>query len=47
MEPLKQDNPEWGPLQRALFRFLFSYLVLYNTLLGHGFHWIREQPFDP
>jgi hypothetical protein len=22
--------PAWGPVQRALFRFLFSYLVLYN-----------------
>lgn len=30
MEPLRQANPEWGPIQRALFRFLFSYLVLYN-----------------
>jgi uncharacterized membrane protein YphA (DoxX/SURF4 family) len=26
MEPL----PTWGPVRRALFRFLFSYLVLYN-----------------
>src|SRR5215218_1345583 len=24
------DNPDWGPVRRALFRFLFSYLVLYN-----------------
>jgi hypothetical protein len=30
MEPLRQDNPAWGPVRRALFRFLFSYLVLYN-----------------
>lgn len=30
MEQPRQDNPEWGPLQRTLFRFLFSYLVLYN-----------------
>ncbi|HEY2292397.1 MAG TPA: hypothetical protein VGM86_17000 [Thermoanaerobaculia bacterium] len=30
MEPLRQDKPAWGPVQRALFRFLFSYLVLYN-----------------
>lgn len=30
MEQLRQDNPDWGPVQRALFRFLFSYLVLYN-----------------
>lgn len=49
VEPLRQDDPDWGPvavpraeerevesvpawgpLQRALFRFLFSYLLLYN-----------------
>ncbi len=30
MEQLRQDNPEWGPVQRALFRFLFCYLILYN-----------------
>jgi hypothetical protein len=30
MEQLRQDNPDWEPVQRALFRFLFSYLVLYN-----------------
>ena len=50
MEPLRQDNPDqgpiadvskaderrvesvpaWGPVRRALFRFVFSYLVLYN-----------------
>ena len=30
MEPPRRDNPDWGPVQRALFRFLFSYLVLYN-----------------
>jgi hypothetical protein len=30
MEQLRQDNPAWGPVQRALFRFLFCYLVLYN-----------------
>ena len=30
MEQRRQDNPEWGPVQRVLFRFLFSYLVLYN-----------------
>lgn len=30
MERPRQDKPVWGPLQRILFRFLFSYLVLYN-----------------
>ena len=30
MERPRQDNPVWGPVPRALFRFLFSYLVLYN-----------------
>ena len=25
-----ESVPAWGPVQRALFRFLFSYLVLYN-----------------
>src|SRR4051812_9596653 len=30
MEALRQDKPVWGPVPRALFRFLFSYLVLYN-----------------
>jgi len=30
MEQRRKDNPEWGPVQRALFRFLFSYLVLYS-----------------
>ena len=30
MEPPRRDNPDWGPVKRALFRFLFSYLVLYN-----------------
>jgi hypothetical protein len=39
MEHPRQDNPDrgplaelpaWGPVKRALFRFLFSYLVLYN-----------------
>ena len=30
MEQLGQDNPDWGPVRRALFRFLFCYLVLYN-----------------
>jgi hypothetical protein len=30
MEELRQDNPDWGPVQRTLFRFLFCYLVLYN-----------------
>lgn len=39
MEQPSQDNPDrgavaevpaWGPVKRALFRFLFSYLVLYN-----------------
>src|SRR5262245_19020102 len=30
MERPRQDNPEWGPIRRTLFRFLFSYLVLYN-----------------
>jgi hypothetical protein len=30
MEQLRQDNPEWGPVQRILFRLLFCYLVLYN-----------------
>jgi len=30
MEQRRQDNPEWGPVQRVLFRFVFSYLVLYN-----------------
>jgi hypothetical protein len=29
MEQLRQDNPAWGPGQRALFRFVFCYLVLY------------------
>ncbi len=29
--PMKGESaPAWGPVQRALFRFLFSYLVLYN-----------------
>ncbi len=31
MEQLRQDNSAWGAVQRALFRFLFSYLVLYNV----------------
>jgi hypothetical protein len=39
MEQPRQDNPDqgpvaevpaWGPVKRALFRYLFSYLVLYN-----------------
>ena len=30
MEPLRQDNLDWGPVQRALFRFAFCYFVLYN-----------------
>ncbi|HVG09584.1 MAG TPA: hypothetical protein VNM67_17920 [Thermoanaerobaculia bacterium] len=30
MERLGNENPDWGPLRRALFRFLFSYLVLYS-----------------
>jgi len=30
MEQQGHDNPKWGPVKRALFRFLFSYLVLYN-----------------
>ncbi|MES1242235.1 MAG: hypothetical protein ABUT39_11495 [Acidobacteriota bacterium] len=34
MERLRQDDPEsvpaWGPIRRALFRFVLSYLVLYN-----------------
>ena len=25
-----ESGPAWGPVQRALFRFLFSYLVLFN-----------------
>lgn len=25
-----ESVPAWGPVQRALFRFLFSYLILYN-----------------
>lgn len=25
-----ESGPQWGPVRRALFRFLFSYLVLYN-----------------
>jgi hypothetical protein len=30
MERPRQDKPAWGPVRRVLFRFLFSYLVLYN-----------------
>ncbi|HEX5760506.1 MAG TPA: hypothetical protein VF121_15070 [Thermoanaerobaculia bacterium] len=32
VEQLRQDEsvPAWGLVQRALFRFLFSYFVLYN-----------------
>src|SRR5262245_52567063 len=26
-----ESVPAWGPVQRAVFRFLFSYLVLYNV----------------
>ncbi len=30
MEQRRQDNSDWGPVRRALFRLLFSYLVLYS-----------------
>ncbi|HWN43530.1 MAG TPA: hypothetical protein VNW71_14975 [Thermoanaerobaculia bacterium] len=30
MEQPERDNADWGPVRRALFRFVFSYLVLYS-----------------
>ena len=29
-EQPRQDNPDWGPVKRASFRFLFLYIVLYS-----------------
>ena len=29
-EQPRKENPQWGPVKRASFRFLFSYLVLYS-----------------